>query len=296
MMTASGYHYYLTWLGCQRRWYIQHLCKLHKSTGQLPVALPFGTAIHHTLSTFYRNPLSKQGLITAFQTQFDLALQEWPPDTDRDPDELEYMRDVRGPNSLLDWHAEIGERLHDHYTCVETEIEHTFHLANGSAITFKPDRIIQSKETGRRFIIETKTTGRSLTYMAELVAEEDQSTTYLLGAKQLDMDIDAIVPEILYSRGKVYKSAWPFEISRSKAELADWNDTLATVSEELNQRVEAYETGNYTVGMLFPRFPRGCSYQGRCTHPEICRCPPTPQDPVPAGYRRIEDPPTEDPE
>lgn len=294
MQTAAGYHYYLDFLGCQRKWFIRHLLKLSRSEGLLAPSLLLGTATHAALLTYYETPgLSSSKLIEAFMVEFlaeefnyleaGLRWDENAP-TDKQRDTL---LEVRGPNSLLEWYKQIGESLHDYYTFLEGEVENTFELPNGMRITYRTDRMIESKKTSRRFIIDTKTTGYSYMGAAEGVAEDDQSTTYLLGADQNGHDVDAVIPEILYSRGSKARAGWPFEISRSKPELADWQHSLTAVSEETSQKAEAWETGNYVPGDLFVRNPKGCSWQGKCAFPEFCRCPPEPGT-VPHGFTKEE--------
>jgi hypothetical protein len=198
-----------------------------------------------------------------------------------------FVQDInRGIPLLTKWYETFGKKDMNEYEILEVEKMHKVPLDGTEFfITLTPDRVMKRKSDGKYYIFEVKTTGYSASKAAERVAVQEQASMYLWGLRKAYPDywFEAVIPDVLYNRGKVYSCERAIEVYRSKRELHELETGLRGVIGELSQKVKAIN--DFEPIHLFPR-RFDCDGDGAytCEYRPICRTPLNYGKP-PIGYQ-----------
>ena len=176
-------------------------------------------------------------------------------------------------------------RVYDlkNYELVATEYPFEVKLANGFEFTGRVDRIYRERATKDIYIIESKTTGYSTGAIAHSLIVGDQITGYLFGLTKTlpEWNVRGVIPDILYSRGKVTKCQRFDPIYRTTRELKEFELQIIGQLLELSQKVQNLK--KYPWPYLFPR---ACVNSfSKCEYEDICRTNVM-ENKLPIGYRR----------
>lgn len=183
----------------------------------------------------------------------------------------------RLPNLLHFWIQETGTRDLQNYKILYVEKQLSVPvLDTGWEMTIRPDTILQDKQNGLIYIMETKTSGFSHRVTSEAVYYGDQATSYIWGArKALGLDIYGCVPDISYwnkqtNDVKNIKNIRGDIVTRDGYACESFEKGVAQILSEINQKAQAYKKG-FDEWLLFPRNSYYClSYSTPCEYAQIC--------------------------
>jgi hypothetical protein len=273
--TLFGYHFIQQWNENKRNFYLKYVLGLTPT--RVKPGLILGRSIHDAMEALYKVSTSIEDIIDIFnelmkQRSFDYE------------DPTLFNNDVkRGRAMLMAWANRFLEEDLKEWRTLYAEVELEFKLANGFPMTCRIDQIRQSPQG--IFIIERKTTGYSINNAAMGVFMQDQSTTYLLACKKCypDIEIIGVLPEMLYAKGNVAEAQRPIIVSRSDAELQQWEMMLIGLFGDLYAKLLMWKSG-FPDGVCFPRNGKDNSFFGD-EYGDISRRYVDPEE-VPTGYNK----------
>jgi len=255
--SRSGFHYWNLYQRCPRRWYIRYIMGLRAKT--TPYPLIFGSAIHESIAGWWLG----KNMVNVFLDYMSSHKDEYDSNTQLEDDTH------RGVVLLENYMAHYTQD-HYMYELLDLEVEVEAQLMDGTTITCRFDRVVRERTAHVTVIMETKTTGWSVSKALRALDNQDQATTYLLAArKAYDKKIDFIQPDILYQRQSKVQFARLSPVYRDKEELLRFEKNVIGVRREINQKVAALD-GGYEPEMLFPRNGWDCSNLS-CEYEPICR-------------------------
>jgi hypothetical protein len=276
--SSAGWHFLNSYQSCPRKFYFRYL-RGFTPEHTAPV-LTFGGAFHDGKATFYRTG-SRKKAIQAAQDYIEEAAPEYE---DSYLPEIEY---IRVENLMEAWISRCGRDDLRYYKILAVEEEMEAALYNGFRLTGRADAVLQSKSTGDRFLLETKTTGYSIEVTYRGLTNSDQISCYLWLLKKThpNWKVDTCLPDIAYSRQSRVEVLREALITRSPQRLQEFEDQTVGLLTEISQKVQSI--GSYPLLMLFPRnaAPGWCtSFNRACEYMEICDqdCP---VGEVPEGFK-----------
>lgn len=262
--SPAGFHYYSTYLDCARKFYLKYVLGLkYKYTGP---ALIRGGAMHDAMAVMYTQ-----------HYDIDLTLDEYRRCMLERESEYEekdrFEMDVDWGEKLLRCYWEThAEEDHKRFDIIEVEQEYELWIGpeNEFRVTVRPDRILQEKETGHIFPVETKTTSWGIKGMYEKTEASDQITAYLWALSKIHPEWEAnrCLIDVLYNRGKVFKCERVGYAMRPRNELVSFEMEMYGTILEISQKVKTLE--DIPWPLMFRANRNACKEYG-CEYRDLCR-------------------------
>jgi len=288
--SSLGFHYFNLYQCCPRKFFIKYFCRIvPKYTHP---ALVQGSAFHEGKAAFYtsksKNLRVREDL--AIKTALSIIEESW-----KELGSEETYKDLiyRLPNLLHYWIEDMGRSDLETYKVLY--VEHQLEVPISGTpyyMTIRPDTILQDRNHGQIYIMETKTSGFSIRVTQQAVELGDQATSYIFGARKvLGLDIYGCVPDISYwnkntNDVKNIKNERGAIVMRDQYSCDSFEKGVAQVLTEINQKAVAYGKG-YDPWTLFPRNSHYCtSFSTPCDYAPICYSQCEKMKSVPAGFRK----------
>lgn len=272
--STLGFHYFNLYQCCPRKFFIKYFCRIiPKNTHP---ALVQGSAFHEGKAVFYTHK-SKSPKVreqAAIKTALGILAESR---AELGSDEIYKDLEYRLPNLLHYWIEDIGLNDLRNYKILFVEKQLMVPIKNTNyMMTIRPDTILQDRQHGQIYIMETKTSGFSIRVTQQAVELGDQATSYIFGAKKvLGLEIEGCVPDITYWNKntqdvKNIKNERGAIIFRDEYALGAFEKGVAQILTEINQKAQAYKQG-YDPWVLFPRNSFYCtSFASPCAYANIC--------------------------
>lgn len=268
-MLQGGYTFFSTYQTCQRQFYFRYIMRWESVVKNQKMA--WGSTIHSMLSQLTLNP--NVNLVDLYD---EVSKEEGLTDTDMIN---------RGWKLINMWIEDFlpsdqcyRPALMDELIGIDVE---------GFNFLIKPDRVLYDTQSNEVRIIETKTTMYSIKVVLANVQLTDQVTAYIWGwNKRFHEKVKVVIPEILYSRGRVYEVKRGNPIYRTKAQLWRFEETLKSLIREITYKMQ---TDNPTDERWYPKklsCTEGSNF--KCDYVDICGNAFTNPDRVPPGFKRRE--------
>lgn len=287
---VSAFHYFNLYQCCPCKFFIKYFCRIVPR--HIHPALVQGSAFHEGKAAFY---LSKSRSANVREKE---AIKTALAVLDESKDQLsseDIYKDLafRLPNFLHYWIIETGVHDLDNYKVLYVEKQLLVPIKGTPyRMTIRPDTILQDRQHGQIYIMETKTSGFSIRVTQQAVELGDQATSYIFGARKvLGLDIYGCVPDISYwnkntSDVKNIKNERGAIITRDEYAVESFEKGVAQVLIEINQKAIAYRKG-YDPWILFPRNSHYCtSFASPCDYAGICYSPCEKMKQLPHEFRR----------
>ena len=262
--SSAGYHFMTEYRDCPRKWFLHYMLGFQPRYTAPP--LLFGRLWHEVLEFWYHSQNVGEALSYG-GTVFDEIEHEYKYKEDFQKDKEKF------PGLLQAWVTKIGQKQVKAYEILELEVPCEGVLPNGMRMTGRLDGVARNRISDSVVILEHKTTGYSLSKMAESVEAEDQVTCYAWLLKQarpeLFADYFATELDVSYHRGANYAAEGTL-ISRNSTDLAQFALGAAGTFNELTQKALAWRDHGAPEAMLFPRYGRTCG-KFPCEYASICR-------------------------
>lgn len=250
-------------------------------------ALLFGGTIHTAREWFYRHGAQTPEFLSSTIEVF-IAIHN--SKRDRYPGEKKHAEDMhRGVLMLQTWIETWHESDLENYEILFVEPTWDIKLQNNFPMTIKLDDVRKSKKSGYVLIGEAKTTSWSIDQMARTVFEKDQRTQYVLGLKRARPELAespvAVLPDIMYSKGRQSSASRPGIFENTDVELALYELQLLGLFQDLDERLDKMNQGVHPA-ILFPRNGDMTSLFGS-PYSEISRelAYDLSHDQIPSGFR-----------
>lgn len=287
----AGQHYHGLFQECPRKFFLSYVKRLRpKHTAP---ALISGAAFHEGMAIFYTTGSVKKA-IKRLQEEFDERKAEYE-DIDY------YVKDrARFADMLESYCEQVGKIDLKNYKVVGVEmpidVRNPYVLdkkGRPMLITVRLDLLLENK-AGELLIVDHKTTQFSKFVMEKSVLMGDQATAYICATQQAypDRTVIGLQPNIIYwhrNSNDVEKIDHyrPQIAFRSKKEIDQWLQGMASVMTDISQRVMSYTDKTHSEYMLFPRNTGACmNYAKPCPFYDICRSHVVDSGKAPAGFRR----------
>jgi len=284
--SISGFHFFELFLKCPRKFSIKYLARVIPNF--TTTALISGYAFHDGKATFYTTK-SKKRAINTVESIINARRDEF-----KDYEQFEHSME-RTPYLLRKWIEHYGLSDFKDYKIIDVE-KYIEMPIKGSPfkVTMRLDGVVQDRDDGYLWLMETKTSSSSINITKDGLMTGDQITTYLLGMQKAypKHTIAGAIGDIAY----LHKNAKHFdnnvqfvreEIFRTKKDLKEYELSTATILNELNAKVKAFQTGKYHPLSLFPRSTFYCNaFFKRCEYASICRDNIPMKGRLPHGFKR----------
>ena len=270
--TRSGIHFHQLYQKCPRKFFIQYVKNVESAyAGE---ALVLGSAFHAGKESFYLNADKGKAIEDCISVV-------------REEEENFFSEEIfqkvlhRAPTMLESWIDEFGFSDLEKYNVFSTEdyievaLPHT-----GNTLTMRLDAVLEHKQSGATYIMETKSTQSSLDNMVTSVRLGDQATAYIFGfkSKYPDVPLTGMVYDVTFwSKSTTnpelikHKRGFTDIIYRSKRDISEWVEGMNSLISEISQKVQAYKDG-VSEYALFPRIDYWCNaYYRPCEFSTICR-------------------------
>jgi hypothetical protein len=278
----GGLHFVQEYQNCMRKWYLKYGLQIRPDhTGKHLIA---GAAFHYGKGRFYKHGNKAKALketrsyISRRKAQFE------------SPEDYEWAY-TRYPVMLGVWIESYGYHDLEQYKVIAVEEEIVIPVpgTNGFYATMRPDTILEDKDYGYQWIMETKTTGFSKLLQEKGVYYGDQATMYLWGAREgLGLKCDGVLPDITYWH-KDSKKPEAIDcmrgdiVQRTEEEIESFVKGLAGILNEISQKATALEQG-YDPEEILPRNTSRCmDFFRPCEFSEVCRNKMTRRSRLPDG-------------
>ena len=276
--SPSGWHFYSTYRGCPRKFYLRYIQGLRYAfTGK---SLIFGGVAHQAIEAYYSSGMKIDSALEVFYRELLSRKGEY----ERDEDYLTDLED--GPLMLNYYDRQWREKDLKDWEILELEKEYDipFGPDNRFHLTVRPDRVVRDRELKKIYPVETKTTRWSIPGTFKNVEMDDQVTSYIWALQKAhpEWEVDSSLIDVLYKRGRVVDAQRPGFAIRGKSELIIFEMELLGTILEISQKVKTLEEIPHPF--LFPCNRDHCKKFG-CEYDKICRVNLKP-DEVPPGYRR----------
>ena len=267
--SASGFHYLNLFQCCPRKFYLRYVKGW--SPKHTPMPLVQGSAFHEGKATWYLKKSEKKAIEVAMG-----IVEEAKKELES---EVVYQEIAfRIPHFLHYWIERFGKSDLVEYKVVAVEKQLVVPVGSTPySMTIRPDTILQNKQSGLKYIMETKTSGFSHRVTTDAVVYGDQATAYIYGVrKMLFPDVYGVLPDIAYwnSRSRDLSNMQflrPEIVMRDEYALEQFEKGVGQVFTEINQKVEALKKG-YEPEVLFPRNTYYClSYSKPCEYAMVCQ-------------------------
>lgn len=283
--SAAGFHFLNLFQCCPRKFFIRFVLRLDPKYTATP--LIFGSAFHEAKATFYQTKSLEEALAVG-KSIIQSSKKELyePSEIPSLQNRLELMFE-----SWVDQYGKIDLKRFK-FLCIEKEF--VVPVANtGLVMTMRPDTIVQEKQTGLIYIMETKTSSFSIRVTADAVLTGDQATSYLWGVHAATgWNIYGLQPDITYwSKNSASRSG--IQNDRPSAVLRDQQACLrfelgvAQLIAEITAKVNAYKHST-DPWQLFPRNSHYCcAFSHPCEYSRICFDQLHETKQLPDGFKRI---------
>ena len=265
----GGFHFFSLYRNCARKFFIRYL--LNIETAFTSQALVQGGAFHSGKATWYKKRTQKAAL-----EEVNRYIEEaWP---EMDDESYDWVIS-RTPEMLQKWIEDFGKRDLKQYKIllIEDEIVALVPGTDGFYVTMRPDTVLQDKQWGYTYIMETKTTGFSLPQAEKGVYYGDQATMYIWGVSHIKhLEVDGVLSDVCYWHKK---SKDPSKITclrgdiitRTPEDLDSFIRGAASTINEIAQKVAAWNEG-VNEDDLFPHSTDRCmDFFRPCEYADICR-------------------------
>jgi len=288
--SSLGFHYFNLYQCCPRKFFIKYFCRIVPK--HIHPALVQGSAFHEGKAVFYTH--KSKSLQVREKAAIQTALGILEESKDQLADEGIYKDlEFRLPNFLHFWIQEIGQHDLRNYKVLYVEKQLLVPIAGTPySMTIRPDTILQDRQHGQIYIMETKTSGFSIRVTTQAVELGDQATSYIFGARKvLGLDIYGCVPDVSYWNKntmdvKNIKNERGAIITRDEYACSAFEKGVAQVLTEINQKALAYKKG-YDPWLLFPRNSHYCtSFANPCDYAGICYSACEKMKQLPSEFRR----------
>lgn len=272
--SSLGFHYFNLYQCCPRKFFIKYFCRIVPKYINPPLVL--GSAFHEGKACFY-NHTSKSMKVReadAIKTALQIVEESKPQ---IETEEIYQNIQFRVTNLLHFWIAEMGQYDLQNYKILYVEKQLLVPIAGTKyKMTIRPDTILQDRQHGQIYIMETKTSGFSVRVTQQAVELGDQATSYIFGAKKsLGLDVYGCIPDISYWNKntidvKNIKNERGAIILRDDYACQSFEKGVAQTLLEINQKAQAYRKG-FDPWILFPRNSYYCtSFSTPCDYAGIC--------------------------
>lgn len=278
----GGLHFAQEYQNCMRKWYFKYGLQIRPD--HTSRELIGGAAFHYGKGRFYKHG-NKAKAVREIKAYIKRRAKEYEREEDF------HWTLERYPMMLAVWIDSYGFSDLEKYNVlqVEEEIVTSVPGTNGFYVTMRPDTILEDKDYGYKWIMETKTTGFSKILQEKGVYYGDQATMYLWGAeRELGIKCDGVLPDITYWH-KTSKDPEKIDcmrgdiVQRTPQEIESFVKGLAGLLNEISQKAVALEKG-YDPEMILPRNTSRCmDYFRPCEFADICRENITRKSKLPEG-------------
>jgi RecB family exonuclease len=265
--SSCGHHYVTTYQNCPRNFYFKYILGFMPS--EVAVPLVFGSAYHIAREARAKGASFEEALVSGNEEIYSRA-STLPPYTDVEG-LIDDLRKMFTQTELL------FEETQQHYNYVAIEKELLVRLSNGFKMTIRADAIVQAKASGDVFILEYKTTRSSLNGMFRSVANGDQATAYVLGARRCAEELGVkpeqvigVLPEVAYLKGSQCTAARGDPIMPTQYELDAYEARIIGVLSEIGEKLSRLQRG-FPSEALFPRACTLCTGFFKCPYENICK-------------------------
>jgi hypothetical protein len=269
------------------KFFIRYLLRLE--TIKIAPPLITGSAFHEGKAVFYRTHSEKKAIrkveieIEKHEHDYEYA-EQFDKDLIRFPLLLEVWIDQFGWKDLKDFEL-IG---------IEKELKVSVPGTNGFQMTMRPDLVYRDKQDNRLYVHDTKTSSFSKKITEMSLYYGDQATSYLWAVKENYHERpEALIGDIAYwnksARGEDNISCYRGElIIRSDNQIREFQESIASLFNEISQKVAAWKSGKYSKGQLFHRNTYYCnSFAKPCEYADICRTNIEERKKAPPGFVRV---------
>lgn len=254
----GGYSFFNTYHTCQRQFWFKYVLKWE--TEEKSEKMIWGNVIHRMRSLFA-------------QESFDPS-EEWSPLFDKVVKE-EGLSDA----DLINRAYQLLQMWIDLYWKEDQEWKGAYFDElmgidiDGFLFLIKPDRVDYHSVRDEYRIIEVKTTQYSAGVILSNLQLTHQSTAYIWGWNQKfpERRISTVIPEVFYSRGKVYDVKRGTPVYRNAQQLNRFEQNLRFWIGEICYKLQSNEKYPDKSGALFPR-KFGCTEGSnfKCPYESIC--------------------------
>lgn len=287
----SGNHFFTLYQLCARKFEFKYLHRL--SPMYQGPALIFGSAFHEAKAVFYNTKSKSKAMFTATN---EIIKARTYFEREEDYEKCLY----RAPVLIASWIEKFGYSDLDTYNIlgVELPIELPIPKTNFK-MTMRLDALVQDKDDGYVYVLESKTSGTSINLTEMGVYYGDQATAYLWGAKEAGeklgykaKDVLGVLPDISYWHKNAKSEdnishVRPDIVYRNDEQLLEYQESVAGILTDITQRVNAYEKKLHSPRMLFPRSTYYCNaFFKPCEYADICRHKVARSGRAPHGFKR----------
>jgi hypothetical protein len=256
----AGSSFYGLFGDCPRKWAIKYILGFKELKTARP--LIYGSAIHEGMEVFYETN-SKDKMIETVLNYLDLHSSNYinPNDCTKDK--------TKATDSLEYWYDTYGQYDLEKFDILGNELAFTYRLENGLDYILRPDRLIKEKSTGHIYVLDTKTTGVSVTYTVRRIAKSDQPVGYLAGIKPIYGNaFRGWISDIIVATGRKVDAFRPEPLEYDPYVFKLWEYSLMSLIEDLTGRYKMLNDGG-SLEFLFPYRKSACSVYS-CPYQEIC--------------------------
>lgn len=282
----AGFHFGNLYMCCPMKFFIRYLLRIEPK--RLAPPLITGTAFHEGKAIWYTTKSEKK------------AISKVVREIENRRDDYEYEerfdKDViRFPLLLEVWIEKFGRSDIKNFTIlgVEDEIVVPVPGTNNFKMTMRLDLVYREKLNEKLFIHDTKTSSFSKVITDNTLYYGDQATAYLWAVEEKYKEKPyALIGDVAYwnknakSEDNIdcYRTEW---ITRSDTQIGEYQESVASLFNEIAQKVTAWKTGNFSKTQLFQRNTFYCnSYAKPCEYADICRTNVEEKKRVPFGFTR----------
>jgi len=283
----AGFHFMHLYQCCPMKFFIRHVLRI--DTIYIAAPLVTGSAFHEGKAIWY-NTRSE----TKAKRKVEIEIEKHEDDYEYAD---QYERDlIRFPILLEKWIDEYGRRDLEDFEIlgVEKELKVEVPGTNGFEMTMRPDLVYRDKQDKRLYVHDTKTSSFSKKITEMSVYYGDQATAYLWAVKEnYDERPEALIADIAYwnknARGEDNISCYRGElVIRSDSQIREFQEEVASIFNEISQKVAAWRSGKFSKTELFHRNTYYCnSYAKPCEYADICRTNIEEKKRVPPGFIRV---------
>lgn len=274
-----GMHFINTYQKCPWKFFLKYVLGFMKDTN--PRYFIRGQAIHSAIEHFLN------GVDIKTVRQMPIAYIHMHKDKYHDDEERN--TDVSlVQEGINEWLKENSDDL-EIYEEIEHETPHVIYLSNGFPITVRLDRLVRSKETGRLYIIDTKTTKNNMSSILKQLRYGYQGIGYMYAVWKIYNEKPAgVIGDILLMKANKYsnriESFRSPVITYSDYAYIQWEMNIIGLLSEISQKVKAFYNNELPEEVLFSRNPSDCQFMG-CEYESICQRHNT-FDVIPEGFYR----------
>jgi hypothetical protein len=243
--SAAGWHFYSLYRNNPHEWYLKYILGLAPRYTKPPFVL--GRAIHVHNETWWKTKDRDKSLDKGWQ-----VIEE---ERDNLEDSQDYL-DISEKYPIMSsawvdlWD---GTDFGNTFDLVETETPYSvrFGPEDSLAFTFRPDLIMEDKDTERKFVFDYKHSSFSPKRFLSIAESSDQVTAYLWGIAKAhpEWNIGGAYIDGVYNRGKVVSSDHYYAY-RPTHYIKVFELGLAGTILEVSQKVKALS--EYPWPVLFP--------------------------------------------